>query len=177
MISSSVTLSCYFTYHVILGISSPVSLSMLLKLNQGKFSTLPANSQPPAELPLCWVDGGFWNRSQYLMQEQIFRRLHYSDTHLSFMSKIQCTVKSTKSSSDLSISSSPLWSQISPLSDLLQWPSTWISAHIVNLSKLDVIQWFSNLIKMQIWPSFILLQVLHGSEDKGKTNLIRTMEA
>ena len=28
---------------------------------------------------------------------------------------------------------------------------------------------------MQIWASFILLQVLHGSEDKGKTNLIRTM--
>lgn len=75
----------------------------------------------------------------------------------------------------LPISSSPLWSQTSSLSDLLQWPSTWVSAHIVNLSKLDVIQWFSNPIKMQIWASFILLQVLHGSEDKGKTNLIRTM--
>lgn len=77
----------------------------------------------------------------------------------------------------LPISSSSLWSQTSSLSDLLWWPSTWVSAHIVNLSKLDAIQWFSSLLKMQIWASFILLQVLHGSEDKGKTNLIRTMRS
>ena len=74
----------------------------------------------------------------------------------------------------LPVSSSPLWSQTSSLSVLLRWSSTWVSAHIVNLSKLDVIQWFSNLVKMQIWASLILLQV-HGSEDKGKTNLIRIM--
>lgn len=110
------------------------------------------------------------------MQEQVFCMLHSSNTHLLFTSKIQCTAKSTKSSSNLS---PYLFISIMKLnfiiSDLLQWPSTWVSAHIVNFSKLDLIQWFSNPVKMQIWASFILLQVLHGPEDKGKTSLIRTM--
>lgn len=150
-------------------------LSSWIKPNSMHFLHIPS---PQKSLSLCQVDGAFYHRSTvfdvYLWVAKVHSwRLHSSDTHLSFASKTQCISNSTKSSSNLSpyLFISIVKSNIIPhcstmMASYLSLCTYWDPLHSVS---------FSDLFKMQNWALFILHQVLHASEDKGKTNLTRTM--
>lgn len=150
-------------------------LSSWIKPNSMHFLHIPS---PQKSLSLCQVDGAFYHRSTvfdvYLWVAKVHSwRLHSSDTHLSFASKTQCISNSTKSSSNLS----PYLFISIVKSNILPHCSTMMASYLSLCTYWDPLHSasFSDLFKMQNWALFILHQVLHASEDKGKTNLTRTM--